>query len=96
MIAFWTCIFRFEPGAVHFRFTNIQNSSAWDGNYKTRPQACSFDRGTLPMVDINVIHMTKWTPASPSIFAHCKNWTMGWPGNEATHSIVDINWCSLA
>ena len=43
---------------------NIQNSSAWDKNYKKRPQASSFDGGPLtPLstkVDTDVTHMQQF------------------------------------
>ena len=43
---------------------------------------------SLPLsteVDTDVIHVIKYTRPSPSVFAYCKNWTVGKQGNKATN-----------
>ena len=46
---------------------------------------CSFNQGSLPLsVYTGVIHVIKWTRPSPSVFAYCKNWTLGRPWNKTT------------
>ena len=61
----------FEPGAVHFSFSNVRNSSVWGTNYKISLQAHSFNGGPLPPsvylgIDADIIYMIKLTkPSSP-------------------------------
>ena len=42
----------------------------------------------------NVIHMIKWTRPFPSVFAYCKYWMVGRPGNEARVTTLWLNFCS--
>ena len=54
----------FEPGVVHFSFSNVRNSSVWGTNHKISLQAHSFNGGSLPpSVYLYMIKLTK--PSSP-------------------------------
>ena len=74
---------------VFFCFMNVRNSSSWGRNYKIRPQACSFNRASLPLClprKTKCHSCNKMDQASPlhfCILQVIKNWMVGRPGNEA-------------
>ena len=74
----------FEPRVVHFVLANVQNSSAWDRNYKKRPQARSFNGDPSPSVYTDAIYVIKWTRHNPFLHtASDQKLEAGRPGNEA-------------
>ena len=85
----------FEPGVVHFSFSNVTNSSVWGTNHKISLQAHSFNGGPLPpsvYLGRHWHHLhDKIDQAFLSLFTYCK-WskTGRWEGLVGPLHIVTI------